>query len=188
MNSTNYENNNLVYQIKSDFPNFDEQELLEYTQFVVPNIHHFFSYEKNVNFKKYCSDELIEKILEHKNLFRISTNIDSTRVGYARIQEYSNQNNKFYIKVYSSVFFYDDVDNNVNSHDPYDKYWNDIWVITYEGNTGNEFINKCPYCGASMEYNRSKHMFTCNYCRNSLYYSQIHWRLVDIEVNNINYK
>ncbi len=96
--------------------------------------------------------------------------------------------NKLYIKVYALVFFFDDADNNMNNEDKFDKYWNDIWVVTYEGNGNKKIMNKCPACGADMEYNISKKMFTCNYCRNSVYYSQINWKMVDVEVNGINYK
>lgn len=90
--------------------------------------------------------------------------------------------------MFTSVFFFDDVSNNKNNIDGYDKYWNDNWTITFEKNTENEVINKCPNCGALMEFNNSKHMFTCDYCRNNIYYSRIDWKIVDITVNEINNK
>lgn len=188
MELNNKEREDLFLQIKRDFPNFEEQELLEFSRIIIPNIHFFFSHERNEKLSKYCSKQLIQKVLQDRVKYRITRDIDNTRVGYARIQEYIKENNKCYIKVYTSVFFYDEAANNIENSDSYDKYWNDIWTITYKGNFDKEITNKCPTCGASMEYNHSKHMFTCNYCRNSLYYSQINWQIVDIEVNGIEYK
>ena len=188
MEQDNYKREKLLLQIKGDVPNFEEQEILEFSKIIIPNIHFFFCNERREKLKKYCSDNLIEKVLKNKELYRITKDIDNTRVGYARLEEYINDEGKCYIKVYASVFFYDEAANNENNSDSYDKYWNDIWVITYEGNFNKQIMNKCPTCGATMEYNKAKQMFTCNYCRNSLYYSQINWRIVDIEVNGINYK
>ena len=182
-----YENDNLLWRIKTEIPNFDDKELLEYTKTIIPNIHLFFCDEKIEKLKRYCSDDIIKKVLKNANKYRISDDIDNVRVGYARIQGYVNKENKFFIKVYSSVFFYDDVDNNKIKTYNLDKYWNDIWTVTYEGIGEKEILNKCPTCGASMEYNLSKHMFTCEYCRNSIYYSQINWKIVDIDVNPVNY-
>ena len=47
--------------------------------------------------------------------FLIITDIDNIRVGFASIKDYEEKNDKPYIKVYTSVFFYDDVSNNNNS-------------------------------------------------------------------------
>ena len=184
-----YAKDDLIIKIKSEIPNFDAQGLIEYTKFAIPNIHMFLSKENLEKIKKYCSDKLIHKFKKDKTTYRISKNIDNVRVGYTRLDGYINKDNKFYIKVYSSVFFYDDIDNNINSNEnDYDKYWNDIWVITYEGHECKTIMNKCPACGASMKYDNHNHMFACDYCRNSLYYSQINWKMVDVEVNGGNYK
>ena len=182
-----YEKEESILRIKEEIPNFNEQELLEYTKIVIPNIHTFASHEKWDRVKRYCSDELIGKIQNNKEVYRISNNMDIVRVGYARVEGFSIEESKLLLKVYSSVFFYDDVDNNDDNDGNFDKYWNDIWVVTYEGKENIANMNKCQNCGASMDYNTSKHMFTCNYCRNSLYYSQINWKIVDVNVNKINY-
>ena len=187
MNENNFEQQELVLKIKEVIPSFDYQELLEYTKIIVPNIHLLFCNDKNDKLKRYCNDKLIEKVFENKKIYRINSDIDNARVGYARLQDYYSENDNNYVKVYSSVFFYDESANNLQKTDGFDKYWNDIWVITYEGDFGNDNVNKCPTCGAPMEYNNSKHMFTCDYCRNSLYYSQINWKIVDIDVNEIEY-
>ena len=188
MDISEYKGEDLLLKIKRDMPNFDREEILEFTKIIIPNIHYFFSNGKEDKLNKYCTDNVIRKVLENKQAYRISKDIDNVRVGYERLEDYKNENNKMYIKVYSSVFFYDEASNNENNWTSCDKYWNDIWVVTYEDKFEKEIINKCPNCGAFMEYNKSKHMFTCNYCKNDLYYSQINWRIVDIDANGINYK
>ena len=188
MDLVNNKNENILLKIRKIFPTFDEEELLEYTKAIIPNVSYFLNYENKMKLKRYCSDEFISKALENKDIYRISKDIDSARVEYARLKEIIEKEDKLYIKVYASVFFYDDVDNNTNSIDGYDKYWNDIWIITYEANSTDNISSKCPNCGAQMDYNVSNHMFTCNYCRNSLYYSKINWKIIDITVNEINYK
>ena len=175
-----YEKNKLLAEIWAEMPNFDEDQLLEYTKIVIPNIHKFLSQENLSKASKYCSQKLIEKILSNKNTYRISKNMDNVVVQYARLDGYSTINNKLYIKMYTSVFFYDDVDNNINNEEGFDKYWNDIWIITYELNDNPKAISTCSSCGATMEYNRYKHLFTCNYCKNSVHYSQTNWEMVDI--------
>ena len=190
MELTYYNKQSLIEKIKADVPGFDEEELLEFARFAIPNVHLLFSQEKSDILKKYCSDDLIKKVLENKKDYRISSDNDITRVGYSRLQDYKNENNEIYVKVYNSVFFYDRVSNNqvIDEMANFDKYWNDIWVVTFQGNFGRDIMTKCPFCGAKMEYNSSKHMFTCENCRDSLYYSHINWKIVDIEVNKINYK
>ncbi len=183
-----FEKEEAIMRIKSEIPNFSEQELIEYTKIAIQNVHTFLCKGKLDKTKKYCSQELLKKFEQNKELYRISENVDTIRVGYARLEGYINEDNKVYVKVYASVFFYDDVDNNNDSEDAYDKYWNDIWVVTFEVKGDNSIMNKCPACGANMEYNIAKHMFTCGYCRNSIYYSQINWKMVDIDVNGIIYK
>ena len=186
MKKTECDNNqDLLYIIKEDYPNFDENELLEYTQFVIPNLHFFLSNEKYEEVKKYCTDELLTKILENKTNFRISKDIDTVRVVFTRLQNYSCENNEIYIKVYTSNFFYDNVSNNININPllNFDKYWNDIWVITFKGHLGKDIINNCPFCKTPMDYDQSRYMFTCKQCKDSIYYSHINWKIVDIEVN-----
>ena len=190
MESTSYTNADLLQEIKADFPGFDKEEILDYTKFVIPNMHFFLKQGKNEQLKKYCTEEILNKILNNKEIFRISPDIDTARVGYARIQGYKNENEEIYIKVYTSIFFYDDIENNeiIDEKYNFDKYWNDIWEITFEGNFGKDIITTCPFCKSQMKYNHSKHMYTCENCKDSLYYSQIKWKIADIEVNKVTYK
>ena len=103
MDNTN-NNDNVILNIRQNFPNFDEEELLEYTKSIIPNIHYFFSYGNDIKLEKYCSKEFIEKVKDNDSLYRISTNIDTVRVGYVSLREYIEKDNKYYIKVYASVF------------------------------------------------------------------------------------
>ncbi len=190
MEINDYTKKMLIQKIKADFPGFDEEEILDYTKSTIPNIHLFLSEEKNEQVKRYCTDEMINKMLENKDTYRITKDIDSVRVGYARIEDYKNEGEDVYIKVYSSIFFYDDVSNNenVDLNNNFDKYWNDIWQITYRGDFGKDVITTCPFCNSKMQYNYSKHMYTCENCKNSIYYSKINWKISDIEVNKVQYK
>lgn len=183
-----YNSENSLSEISKNKIPFNESELIEYTKFAIPQVYNYFSSENTEKLQKYCDNELITKVLKDKETYRVTKDIDSIRVGFATLKDFSEKDDKTYIKVFTSVFFFDDVSNNQNSIDGYDKYWNDNWTITFERNTENQIINKCPNCGALMEFNNSKNMFTCEYCRNSIYYSRIDWKIVDITVNEINYK
>ena len=182
-----YEKEKALMNLKAKVPKFDEEEIVEYTKNVIPNIHIFLSQEKIDKVSKYCSEEVINKLKSNKKLYRISNNIDSIRVVFARLEGYNDSNEKIQIKIYASIFFYDDVDNNEISEETVDRYWNDIWIITYELEGNKDIINKCPSCGATMGYSSLNHMFTCDYCRNSLYFSQIEWKIVDMEVQEASY-
>ena len=167
---------------------FNEPELIDYTKLAIPQIYNYFNSENHEKLERYCSNELITKVLNNKEVYRITNDIDNIRVGFAKIEDFIENDDKTYIKVFTSIFFFDDVSNNKTNIDGYDKYWNDNWTITFEKYTENQIINKCPNCGALMEFNNSKNMFTCEYCRNNIYYSRIDWKIVDITVNEINYK
>ena len=43
LKDTDIDHKNLLLDIKKEIPDFNEDELIEYTQYVIPNIHHFFS-------------------------------------------------------------------------------------------------------------------------------------------------
>ena len=190
MSEKTFTNESLLNTIREDFPGFDEDEILDYIKFVIPNIHFFLRSGKEEPLNKYCSKEIINKALDNKNEFRITPDIDTARVGYARIDDYKNGENEICIKVYTSIFFYDNVVNNQNIeiNSNFDKYWNDIWVITLKGNFGKDIMTNCPFCGNQMNYNHNKHMFTCENCKDSIYYSKVNWKITDIEVNKVSYK
>jgi hypothetical protein len=178
----------LIMKIREKLPNFDEQELLNFTKASIPHMHKAFIENRTDKIKEYCCNSLIEKILNNNVLYRISPDIDNVRVEFTRLEGYSYKDDKFYVKVYASLYFYDDVENNLDSIELYDKYWNDIWVITYEGNGNKQIANQCPTCGAYMKYDTFSKMFKCEYCGNGFYYSSIEWKMIDIDVNQTIYK
>lgn len=174
----------LLLKIKRELPDFNEKELLEFIRNVIPNIHYFISNERLEKVKRYCDKKLIEKINKEKDKYRITPDIDNMRVEYARIEKCLNDKDNFYIQIYSSIFFYDEVANNIEKNDYIDQYWNDIWLITVKENSKIGHVNKtkCPNCGAAMEYSGNDRTFNCNYCRNKLYITQLNWKVIDIEL------
>ena len=177
-----FEKKQLINRIQTEIVGFNKDELIDYTKISLLNIYRFLCEEKIDKVSKYCSENLINKMITNKDDYRISKNIDTISVCHASIIEFENINNKVQLKVCASIFFYFYVSNNIDNTEMYDKYWNDIWIITYELNNIGKILNKCPCCGSFMEYNQLKHMFMCNYCRNNIYYSQIKWKITDIEV------
>lgn len=189
MESIGYTSQMLINKIKEDFPDFNEMELLDFTKFVIPHVHLFLREGKCDQAKKYCSDDMIKKMLDNKEIYRLSPDIDSARVGYARLEDYTNKEDEVSICVYTSIFFYDEVSNNkvIDEKNNFDKYWNDIWQIKFRTKLEKNAIIMCPTCQTQMTYNRSKNMYTCENCKNSIYYSKINWEIVDIDVNKVNY-
>ena len=177
------EHHNALIDIKREFPDFDEQEFLNYVNNVIPNIHYFISNDKIERAEKYCSKELIQKMLEQKEKYRISKKMDNINIQYIRITGFQLNNNRIYLKVYASVYFYDEATNNLDNKDLTDKFWNDIWTITVTPNTkiGGVENAKCPKCGATMIYDYH-HQFHCEYCRNNLYITNVDYIVTDIEV------
>lgn len=180
----NIDHNNLLLDIKKEIPDFNENEFIEYTQYIIPNIHHFFSNKETDKIKKYCSQELTKNVFEQKEKYRISKDFDKVNVQFVKIENCMKEGNEFYVKVYVSIIFYDETANNVYKKDFTDKYWNDIWIVTFKEKNRVEKNNqtKCPNCGAAMEYDPAKKLFNCNYCRNHMFITEINWEIVDIEV------
>ena len=177
----------LVIKIKEEIPNFNEQELLDFTKTSIPVIYNYLINRKIDKAKIYCTEALTKKMLKNSSLYRVSNDIDNIRVESARLHGCVRKGGKFYIKVNASIFFYDNVDNNINTFEIYDKYWNDIWIVTLECKGDKKIMNQCPTCGAFMKFNSLKKMFKCEYCGNSVCYSPIEWKIVDIDVNKSNY-
>ena len=184
LKNSDIDHTNLLLDIKKEIPDFNENEIIEYTQYIIPNMHYFFSNEQKDKLKKYCSEDLIKRIFEQKEKYRISKNFDRVNVQFAKIDSFVNDENNLYLKVYASVFFYDKIANNVFKEDITDKYWNDIWIITFKekNKIGINNQTKCPNCGAPMEYDPTKKEFNCNYCRNHMVITEMNWEIIDIEI------
>ena len=110
-------------------------------------------------------------------------------IQYTQLYDFIKKDNEIYIQVYASVYFYDNTNNNFYFDDAKDKYWNDIWIITYKetGDVGNNC--NCTNCGAVMEYNKFKDLFECQYCGNVVDNRlNKNWEIVDIELGNVEYE
>lgn len=142
-----------LIEIQKMLPNFNEKELLEFMRYVISKVHYCLRYNENDTLRRFCNEETIRKVTQQKDKYRITVNIDNVRVQYVRIDECVNEEDGFFIKVYNSVFFYDEVANNLEGDDSTDKYWNDIWIVSFKGNYSNN-LDK----------------------------SQVDWEIVDIEV------
>lgn len=135
--------NEILLKIKNDFPGFNKDEILEFTKDSVLNLYNQLKNEntKNLNYEK----NLIDKLIKNKNKFRISKDIDHISVQYVELFDYIKQENKNYIKIYCSIYFYDNTQNNLYGNRTNNKYWNDIWIITFT-NGKQENRNCCSKC------------------------------------------
>ena len=135
--------NEILLKIKNDFPGFNKDEILEFTKESVLNLYNEL---KNENFKDLNYEKnLIDKIIKEKNKFRISKDIDHISVQYVELFDYIKQENKNYIKIYCSIYFYDNTENNLYGNHTNNTYWNDIWIITLT-NGKPEYRNCCSKC------------------------------------------
>lgn len=150
--------------------------------------------------------------------YRITDDIDRVSVHYAELFDFIKTENEAFIKLYASVYFYDNVTNNKSTETdndfnderkmiqfkldgnrvlayksdtlpkrPNNKYWNDIWIVTY--GKKNELINikssNCPNCGTMMKYDEVKNVLICEHCKNVVYGSledTDEWEIVDIDI------
>ena len=180
------ESKNLVSKIKKKMPLFDEEELLQYTKLAIPTIHNTLKAGDGKKLKIKCKEELINKLLEDRVKYKMTNNIDHTGVQYVKLFDYVENDKEMLIKVYSSIYFYDSTENNIYEDELEEKYWNDIWIITYRENIKSKLQqNKgnCENCGALMKYDGINDIFECEYCGNIIYKQlDANWEIVDIEV------
>lgn len=176
------ESSEILHDIKVEIPEFEKDELLEYTKWAIPSLYE--SLRDNEKIVLNCNNEVINKINSEKESYRVTKNIDKVTVQYADLFDYLNINSEKYIKVYISLYFYDDVNNNIDKDCEKDKYWNDTWIITYKINGGKTKDNcNCSNCGSVMKYNLQSNIFECEYCGNVIHInSNLKWEIVDIQV------
>lgn len=174
----------IILDIRSVIPGFNKEELLQYTKWAIPKLYNSLKNEEELEVK--CKPELINKLNKESIKYRINKNMDHISVQYIELFDNIRKDNEMYIQVYLSIYFYDDVENNIGSNLVNDRYWNDIWIVTYKEsiNTGIKNSN-CINCGAIMEYNQLKDTFECKYCGNIVNNnSDSKWEIVDIELAN----
>lgn len=173
--------NEILLDIRNEIPDFNREELLDYTKWIVPRLYNSLKNQEELNIK--CDSGLIDRLNEQKLRYRITKDMDRISIQYAEIYDNVKKDDQMHIQVYLSVYFFDDVKNNKDRDSISDKYWNDIWVVTYKKDIMHEIANSnCKNCGAIMKYNKRENLFQCEYCGNVIHKSDSKWEMVDIEV------
>lgn len=174
----------VVSEIRNEIPGFNKEELLQYTQWAIPKLYNSLKDAEELEVK--CKPELINKLNEETDKYRINKNMDHISIQYVELFDSIKKDNEMYIQVYLSIFFYDNVDNNIDNNLINDKYWNDIWIVTYrESVKTDRKKSNCVNCGAIMQYNQIKDSFKCEYCGNIIdNKSDSKWEIVDIKIEN----
>ncbi|MBR3324639.1 MAG: hypothetical protein IKG14_01135 [Clostridia bacterium] len=167
-------------RIKNDIPTFDRERLNQYTKSAIVNIYNSFSNGDLNNINVRVSKELLNKISNNMELYRISKDYDNIVVQYADIIDYERKEDAGYVKIYTTINFYDNYKNNETRNYFDDKNWNDTWIITYKALSNVD--NNCKNCGSEMEYNKEKDVYECKFCRSSFHKDSKDWKIVDIEV------
>ena len=172
----------IVLDIKREIPGFKKDELLEYSEWVIPKLYYSLKNKEKIEIK--CKPELINKLNNEHLKYKITENVDSISVQYVRLYDNEKREGEMYIQVYAAVYFYDNVSNNPGHPFAEDKYWNDVWIVTYRENLETEKRNSnCDNCGATMKYNLRKNVFECEYCGNTANnIPNSKWEIVDIEL------
>lgn len=178
------EETEIFFEIKKDVPEFDREELLEYTKWGIPQLYNALKNKQEIQ----CKEELKNKLLKEKNKFKINENMDHINIQYMKLFDYIKKDNEAYIQIYASVYFFDNVKNNKEyNFVEKNKYWNDIWIITYKQKKESKLknSNKCNNCGAIMKYDNIKKIVECEYCGNIVYDNfYLNWEIEDIELWN----
>ena len=173
----------VFFRIKNEIPKFNRENFIEYIKWMVPKLYSSLKNEKETDIR--CSKELEEKLLKNKEIYRIKKEIDYISIQYTELIDCMKEDNNLFVKVYMSIYFKDDVSNNLINITNRDGFWNDIWVATYKKDLSYKEINtKCNNCGAIMKYNIQDEILKCDYCGNiKVCNDSQNWELIDIEVN-----
>ena len=177
----------ILRDIDRGLPGFDKEDLLNYTKWAILNLHEEFKNGQTNKNTVRCKNEFINKLINEKEKYRMTTNIDHITVQHVKLYDSIKENEETIIKVYASIYFYDDENNNIENAEDNESYWNDIWIITYRDAKTNKLEDgKCKNCGAIMNYNQMKKIFKCDYCGNVVTTQKWNrdWEILDIEVEN----
>ena len=174
----------LIYDIKCEIPGFSKEELIDYTKIIALNLHK--ELKNNSDIKVKCGKELKEKLKNNLQIYRATKDVDRMNIQYAELYDCFRKDGQLYIQVYLSVLFYDQVINNNEVEELRDKYWNDIWIVTFKKDRilNNVSRANCPNCGAKLIFNAMRNIYKCEYCDTSVYNYRnvIEWELEDIIV------
>ena len=174
----------LANKIFNDNNENSEDNLIEYVKWALQTMYNdFVENEENLAQVK-CSKELVEKIKNNSDLFRIHKNIDRMYVNFADICNYDNTKEIPEIKIKTSIVFYDNTENNENVDMEDERMWNDNWIVTLINDASTE-NSTCAKCGANMDFDIENDMLNCKYCGNKVFNATRNkWRIMDIEVQN----
>ena len=174
----------IVFKIKSEVPRFDREDFIEYTKWTLPKLYSIVKNEKEIDIE--CSKELIDKLRDNKEEYRIKKEIDYISIQYTELVDFDKDDDNVYVKVYMSIYFKDDVSNNAINIDNRDRFWNDIWIVTYKKSLLYKNIDPiCSNCGAIMKYNNIDGILKCDYCSNIMICNDNqNWEMIDIEVKH----
>ena len=175
----------VLYEIKNQMPEFNKEDFLDYAKWTIVSIFNSLKKDSKSEIKGNYDPKLIEKLVLNKDKYRIKKDIDDISVQYLELMDFIKEGNKKSIKLYASIYFYDNSKNNYNCPQDNEKYWNDIWIITFDldENTINSINNKCPNCGANMLYDKQKEIYKCKYCNNIINSNNnSYWKISNIEI------
>lgn len=210
----------VLLEIKKEMPLFDKNQIIEYTKWAIPILYESIKYGDTKNLKINCKSNLIKKLSKMKYEYRITDDIDRVSVHYAELFDFIKTENEAFVKLYISVYFYDNVTNNkpdekeenndlkdegkmirfkldknrnlvykyeISAKKPDNKYWNDIWIVTYgkRSKLTNIKSANCSNCGAIMKYDETRNVLECEHCKNIVYGNLDNtdeWEIVDIDI------
>lgn len=178
------ESGEVLLEIKRDYPRFDKESFIEGAKTDIRNLYYALCNDETDMKKINVTKELKDRIMSDKEAYRINKDFDTITIQYIDLCNYVVEKNKNIIKVYASMTFYDDIDNNeIQKVDDSDKFFNDAWIVSYE-NCDENIDLKCDNCGATMEKDEENNLLKCNYCRTSEYYNFkiSNWKIRNIEV------
>ena len=178
----------LWLSVKRSNLEFNKEEFIEHAKIDIVNLHELLRKDVYESSKINCLKSVTEEMLKDKGKFRLTIDIDHVSIQYIEIRDYIEDDDK-YIKLYMSIYFYDNARNNSNYIGMgTDKYWNDIWIVTYKKkNVSDGFIDfNCDKCGANMNYMEKDRILKCDYCGNTKHFSDHNqnWVISNIEVND----
>lgn len=178
----NKETQEILMRIKQNIHTFDKEKFLEYTKWHIENLYQLIIKKEYAKIGEYVSQGVVDKLVNNQEEYRITPTMDSARVQYIELYDAMTEN-EIYVKVYMSIYFFDDASNNEQTGKK-DIYWNDIWIATYKfhQNTNTTDLN-CKNCGATMSFKERKDVMECEYCGSKSHISQSisKWILEDIE-------
>ena len=175
----------IVYDIKNNFKYFSKEELLGFVKWSIVKIHEDLKDGDIDKVNSICSKKLERKLENDREKYRLTNDIDRITIQFIDIYDCIKKDGIAYIKVYVSIYFYDNTLNNEVNNTGNDKYFDDIWLVTLkeDRNPDKQKTNKCDNCGSILHFDYEKEIFECKYCGNTVYdIPKANWIIDDIEI------